>query len=90
MTKAGLSQAAQDAFKMNYEQLVAGVTGLVRTAARWPARRRGRPLPACLLPARLPAAAPTFLNFRSLSMPFGVWFACAPPHSSAAGARRRH
>jgi UTP--glucose-1-phosphate uridylyltransferase/phosphoglucomutase len=29
MTKAGLSQAAQDAFKMNYEQLVAGVTGLV-------------------------------------------------------------
>ena len=30
MTKAGLSQAAQDAFKQNYEQLVAGVTGLVR------------------------------------------------------------
>ncbi len=30
MTKAGLSQAAQGAFKMNYEQLVRGVTGLVR------------------------------------------------------------
>lgn len=30
MAKAGLSQAAQDAFKRNYEQLVAGVTGLVR------------------------------------------------------------
>lgn len=32
MTKAGLSQAAQDAFKMNYEQLVAGVTGLLPDA----------------------------------------------------------
>ena len=30
MEKSGLSQAAQDAFKLNYEQLVAGVTGLVR------------------------------------------------------------
>lgn len=29
MTKARLSRAAQDAFKLNYEQLVAGVTGLV-------------------------------------------------------------
>lgn len=28
-------QAAQDAFKMNYEQLVAGVTGLVRWCAVW-------------------------------------------------------
>ncbi|KAL4420192.1 hypothetical protein ABPG77_011408 [Micractinium sp. CCAP 211/92] len=32
MTKAGLSQAAQGAFKLNYEQLVAGVTGLVPDA----------------------------------------------------------
>jgi hypothetical protein len=30
MDKAGLSPAAQGAFKQNYEQLVAGVTGLVR------------------------------------------------------------
>eukprot|EP00887_Chlorella_sp_A99_P004156 scaffold23.g4156.t1 len=29
MTEAGLSKAAQDAFKQNYEQLVAGVTGLL-------------------------------------------------------------
>ena len=29
MKEAGLSQAAIDAFKQNYEQLVAGVTGLV-------------------------------------------------------------
>lgn len=29
MAAAGLSQAAVDAFKHNYEQLVAGVTGLV-------------------------------------------------------------
>ena len=34
MKAAGLSSAAQDAFKMNYEQLVAGVTGLVRRVAR--------------------------------------------------------
>lgn len=32
MTKARLSRAAQDAFKLNYEQLVAGVTGLVPDA----------------------------------------------------------
>jgi hypothetical protein len=30
MKAAGLSEAAMDAFKMNYEQLVAGVSGLVR------------------------------------------------------------
>jgi len=30
MKAAGLSQAAVDAFKHNYEQLVAGVTGMVR------------------------------------------------------------
>jgi hypothetical protein len=30
MQDAGLSQAAIDAFRLNYEQLVAGVTGLVR------------------------------------------------------------
>lgn len=30
MDKAGLSEAAQGAFKLNYEQLVRGVTGLVR------------------------------------------------------------
>jgi hypothetical protein len=30
MQAAGLSQAAIDAFRLNYEQLVAGVTGLVR------------------------------------------------------------
>lgn len=29
MQAAGLSQAAVDAFRLNYEQLVAGVTGLV-------------------------------------------------------------
>ena len=29
MRKADLSQAAIDAFRLNYEQLVAGVTGLV-------------------------------------------------------------
>lgn len=32
MENAGLSQAAIDAFKHNYEQLVAGVTGLVSVA----------------------------------------------------------
>ena len=32
MTAAGLSDAAKGAFKMNYEQLVAGVTGLVPDA----------------------------------------------------------
>ena len=32
MRAEGLSQAAVDAFKHNYEQLVAGVTGLVRGA----------------------------------------------------------
>lgn len=31
MRHAGLSNAAIDAFKHNYEQLVAGVTGLVRS-----------------------------------------------------------
>lgn len=31
MRKADLSQAAVDAFRLNYEQLVAGVTGLVRS-----------------------------------------------------------
>ena len=31
MRKADLSQAAIDAFRLNYEQLVAGVTGLVRS-----------------------------------------------------------
>ena len=30
MKAEGLSQAAIDAFRLNYEQLVAGVTGLVR------------------------------------------------------------
>jgi hypothetical protein len=30
MQAEGLSQAAIDAFRLNYEQLVAGVTGLVR------------------------------------------------------------
>jgi hypothetical protein len=30
MKAKGLSKAAVDAFKLNYEQLVAGVTGLVR------------------------------------------------------------
>jgi hypothetical protein len=36
MDKAGLSPAAQGAFKQNYEQLVAGVTGLVRRChCRW-------------------------------------------------------
>ena len=33
MRKADLSQAAIDAFRLNYEQLVAGVTGLVRLNA---------------------------------------------------------
>lgn len=32
MKAAGLSNAAIDAFKYNYEQLVAGVTGLVSFA----------------------------------------------------------
>ncbi len=32
MEAAGLSEAAIAAFKMNYDQLVAGVTGLVRSA----------------------------------------------------------
>ena len=32
MAKAGLSEAAKGAFKLNYEQLVAGVTGLVGAA----------------------------------------------------------
>ena len=32
MASKGLSQAAVGAFKQNYEQLVAGVTGLVSTA----------------------------------------------------------
>lgn len=39
MDKAGLSQAAQGAFKMNYEQLVRGVTGLVCTRLTGVARR---------------------------------------------------
>lgn len=33
MKAEGLSQAAIDAFRLNYEQLVAGVTGLVRQIA---------------------------------------------------------
>lgn len=46
MTEAGLSQAAQDSFKMNYEQLVAGVTGLVgagtpRCVGGWEGARLG-------------------------------------------------
>ena len=36
MKKAGLPKAAVDAFCMNYEQLVAGVTGMVRGAPRLP------------------------------------------------------
>jgi hypothetical protein len=45
MDKAGLSQAAQGAFKMNYEQLVRGVTGLVRAASD--ARRADARCKAC-------------------------------------------
>lgn len=33
MRKEGLSDAAIDAFRHNYEQLIAGVTGLVRRPA---------------------------------------------------------
>ena len=43
MDKAGLSPAAQGAFKQNYEQLVAGVTGLV-CAPRWRWHRPSRAL----------------------------------------------
>ena len=35
MQAAGLSQAAIDAFRLNYEQLVAGVTGLVKICIAW-------------------------------------------------------
>jgi hypothetical protein len=34
MKKAGLNQAAIDAFKVNYEQLVEGATGMVSTCIR--------------------------------------------------------
>ena len=34
MKAAGLSEAAIGAFRLNYEQLVAGVTGLVSLMAR--------------------------------------------------------
>jgi hypothetical protein len=34
MRKEGLSQAAIDAFKHNYQQLVQGVTGMVRGCSR--------------------------------------------------------
>lgn len=55
MTKAGLSQAAQGAFKLNYEQLVAGVTGLVRRLTLL-----CRPLLAaeCIVPPAMPLAMP--------------------------------
>ena len=39
LKEAGLSQAAIDAFKVNYEQLQAGVTGLVRMVFVVPERR---------------------------------------------------
>lgn len=35
MMEAGLSGAAMDAFKHNYDQLIAGVTGLVSAIAYW-------------------------------------------------------
>ena len=44
MAKAGLSEAAKGAFKQNYEQLVAGVTGLV---GGWGASRAAGGAGAC-------------------------------------------
>ena len=41
MKAAGLSEAAIGAFRLNYEQLVAGVTGLVWLMARGNQVRRG-------------------------------------------------
>lgn len=38
MKAEGLSQAAIDAFRLNYEQLVAGVTGMVRASGQMPLR----------------------------------------------------
>ena len=36
MQKAGLSKPAIDAFRLNYEQLVGGATGMVRTQVPLP------------------------------------------------------
>jgi hypothetical protein len=54
MQGAGLSTAAIDAFKHNYEQLVAGVTGLVRACSRAP--NSNCPAPPPLAVTRRPAA----------------------------------
>ena len=55
MAAQGLSRAAVDAFKHNYEQLVGGATGLVRACRGW--RRRSAPPPSMTAVRGCPTAA---------------------------------